>query len=359
MITTLYNLLTKYLAPLLAVAGLTFAVFSVLSAQQEAEPKPPFNPPAKSPYENVVAGAGITEARTENIGVGTAVPGLLEELHVKVGDRVHPGGSLFRIDARSLQADYKVREAMLRSAQAQLKRMQNLPRPEEIPPSELRIEEAQARVTDTLDRYRRAERLLPTAAISDEEFVRAKQAYAIAEKQLGQAKAEHALLLAGAWQEDLAVAEATVAENQAQLEQIQTEIDRLSVRAPAQPGVEEFEVLQVNVRLGEYVGTSPRDPVIVLGDIQQLHVRVDIDENDIPRFDRHAKAVAKLRGDPKIEFPLTFVRIEPYVIPKRSLTGDNTERVDTRVLQVIYALDKQDQPVYVGQQMDVFIEANK
>jgi len=50
------------------------------------------------------------------------------------------------------------------------------------------------------------------------------------------------------------------------------------------------------------------------------------------------------------------VRIEPYVIPKKSLTGDNTERVDTRVLQVIYRFERPSFPIYAGQQVDVFIE---
>jgi hypothetical protein len=44
------------------------------------------------------------------------------------------------------------------------------------------------------------------------------------------------------------------------------------------------------------------------------------------------------------------------VIPTRSLTGDNTERVDTRVLQVIYEFRERNVPVFVGQQMDVFLE---
>jgi hypothetical protein len=44
------------------------------------------------------------------------------------------------------------------------------------------------------------------------------------------------------------------------------------------------------------------------------------------------------------------------VVPKKNLTGDGTERVDTRVLQVIYALEK-GAPVMPGQQMDVLIEA--
>jgi HlyD family secretion protein len=55
---------------------------------------------------------------------------------------------------------------------------------------------------------------------------------------------------------------------------------------------------------------------------------------------------------------LEFVHIEPYVIPKVSLTGASTERVDTRVLQVIFSMNRPDEPpLYVGQQVDVFIEA--
>jgi hypothetical protein len=99
------------------------------------------------------------------------------------------------------------------------------------------------------------------------------------------------------------------------------------------------EVLQVNVRPGEFVGAPPSQALVVLGNVTQLHVRVDVDEYDIPRFIADAPARATLKGQPNDSFPLRFVRIEPYVVPKKSLTGDNTERVDTRVLQVIYAID--------------------
>ena len=118
------------------------------------------------------------------------------------------------------------------------------------------------------------------------------------------------------------------------------------------------QVLQVNVRPGEFVGAPPGQALIVLGNIDKLHVRVDIDENDIPRYVLGSPGIAMLRGQAKVEFPLTFVRVEPYVVPKRSLTGDNTERVDTRVLQVIYSIDSRDRPLYVGQQVDVYIKSH-
>jgi hypothetical protein len=64
------------------------------------------------------------------------------------------------------------------------------------------------------------------------------------------------------------------------------------------------------------------------------------------------------RGSLQEKYPLEFVRVEPFVMPKKSLTGNNTERVDTRVLQVIYRFDPTGRPpLFVGQQVEVFIEA--
>jgi hypothetical protein len=96
--------------------------------------------------------------------------------------------------------------------------------------------------------------------------------------------------------------------------------------------------------------------LVVLGDIRKLHLRVDIDESEIQRFKPGSRAHATLRGQPQHSFLLTYVRIDPLVMPKCSLTGEHLEQVDTRVLQVIYALEPTDWPIYVGQQLDVFIE---
>jgi hypothetical protein len=50
------------------------------------------------------------------------------------------------------------------------------------------------------------------------------------------------------------------------------------------------------------------------------------------------------------------VRIEPLVVPKHSLTGGGSERVDTRVLQAIYAVEGSNYALYVGQQVDVYLD---
>jgi len=89
---------------------------------------------------------------------------------------------------------------------------------------------------------------------------------------------------------------------------------------------------------------------------------VNVDEEDILRLRLYAPARAKLREDPRQEeIPMSFVRLEPYVVPKTSLTGANTERFDTSVVQVVYAIDPNNRPVQekkvlVGQMVDVFID---
>lgn len=96
---------------------------------------------------------------------------------------------------------------------------------------------------------------------------------------------------------------------------------------------------------------------MILGGGTNLHLRADIDENEAWRVQAGAAATAHLRGNSRTTFALEFVRVEPYVIPKKSLTGDTTERVDTRVLQVIYRFKDAEARVYNGQQMDVYIDA--
>ena len=128
-----------------------------------------------------------------------------------------------------------------------------------------------------------------------------------------------------------------------------TEIARSRVTAPV-----DGEILKLNVRAGEFAATGMTpEPPLLLGRLVPLHLRADVDEQNASRVEAPAKAVAAMRGNPSQQTTLEFVRFEPYVVPKRSLTGGNTERVDTRVLQVIYRFKPDGFPIH---QMDVFIE---
>lgn len=344
-------MIRKYLLPLLAVLLIGFSVYQVPQAGQKSPPPPPPIEPAHDPFGCSVAGAGIVEAQAENIEVGSLLPGVVADLFVKEGRKVRAGDPLFRLDDRQLQAELKMRQAAVEAAQAELQRLEKQPRPEELPVREAQMREAQAGLDEAEDQLERVQHLFSRRVSTEEEFVRRRLAVRAAEEQLARAKAEFELLKAGAWEPEIAIARASVVQAQAQLAATETELERLTVRA-----LVDGTVLQVAIRPGEFAGAPPGETLIVLGDIDRLHVRVDIDEYDVPRFEPGAPAVAMLRGNPDHKIPLAFVRVQPYVTPKRSLTGDNTERVDTRVLQVIYAFDPTESDIYVGQQLDVFIQ---
>jgi len=138
---------------------------------------------------------------------------------------------------------------------------------------------------------------------------------------------------------------------QAALAESETTLERLTVRAPI-----DGTVLRVNIQPGEYAAAGG-EALMVLGEDRVLHVRVEIDERLVQRVRPEARAVASLRGEPGRRVELTFVRFEPQILAKRQLSGDRAEQVDTRVLEAIYAFDPQALPAFVGQQMDVFIEA--
>jgi multidrug resistance efflux pump len=157
---------------------------------------------------------------------------------------------------------------------------------------------------------------------------------------------------------DVIVSKAQAAQAKAQLDAAhaavkQTKLltERLTVRAPRAGSI-----LQVNIRAGEYASPQNRQAAITLGDVGMLQVRADVDEQNAMSVRADQPAKAYLKGDSKTAYDLEFVRIDPFVIPKQSLTGASTERVDTRVLQVIYRLKlPEKKTLYVGQQVDVFI----
>ncbi|MFN0060578.1 MAG: HlyD family secretion protein [Planctomycetota bacterium] len=346
-------MLRAYLFPLLAAAGMVFAVYSVIVGNRPLPAAPPVSATPHAPYEHYVAGAGLVEALSENIAVGTLVAGVVAEVQVKVGTTVKLGDALFRIDSRDLAAERLVRESEFAAARARHAQLVSQPRSEELPLRVARVDEARAALADARDEYEMWTGLPDKRAVSAEALSRRKFATEAAAARLVHAESELKLLAAGAWAPDLAVAQADVDSAAARLRALEIEIDRRTVRAPIAG-----TVLQLKIRVGEYAPAGAlATPLLLLGDLTRLVVRIDIDENDAWRVKSGANARSFVRGNSRFSAALRFERIEPFVIPKRSLTGESTERVDTRVLQVLYSFDRTELPVYVGQQLDVYIEA--
>ena len=307
------NLRNKVL-PALAALGLATAVVVAIQGQTTVQPAQPVAQPAQAPFRSYIGGAGLVEASSNNIGIGTALPGIVQRVLVKVGDRVAVGAALLQIDDREQQAELRLKQANLLKAGAA-------------------VDEALASLEDARAQYALVRHVGDQRAVSTDDVQKRRNAELLAKARLDSVRA------------------AVVAAD-ADVKLTQAEIERLTVRSPI-----DGEVMQVNIRPGEFAQTGVLSPpLMLLGNLDRLYVRVNIDENDAWRFRPQTRAAASMRGNRDLRTDLTFVRVEPFVTPKQSLTGSSTERVDTRVLQVLYSFDRNALPAYVGQQMDVFIE---
>lgn len=350
-------MLKKYLIPSLAGLGALIAIVMVVLGLQKPPTPPIDHPPAKSPYLHYVAGSGIIEASSLNVNIGTAIQGPVEHVFVQSGDILKKGDPLFRVDTRELASLARDAEVGQNVALASFNRLVNEPRPEQIPLLEAEVQVAKVRLSDEYTQYNLFQNVSDRRAISYNDYNQRKYATGVAKAQYEKAQADLALLQAGAWIEDIKVANMELEKATAQYEVAKTQLDRATIRAPF-----DGMVMQVNINVGDFAMGSREDNIfqdslMVYGAIDPMHVRIDVDEDDAWRVYPGAPAYAFVRGNSDIKFPLEFVRIEPYVVPKRTLTGENLERVDTRVLQLIYRFRKGELPIYLGQLLDVFIEA--
>ncbi len=311
---------SRQVLPIIALIGIVGAAIYIFSDLPDRETTEPDKQPPKATGELAnsarVAGAGLVEPASEIIDIGSALSGLVTDLRVQTGDMVEKGQPLFLVDGRAARARLQEANAAIAEARAA-------------------INEARTARDTAGQQLALFRNLDDPAAVSRSEVIRAEGEAAAAASRLK-------------------VAQARLSAAQASAASARTEIERLVVRAPISG-----EILSVNIRPGEFVATQGggnASPFIQMGQTNPLHVRVDIDENEAARVDLGADATVSPRGAAEVQVKAKFVRAEPQVVPKRQLTNTAAERVDVRVLQVIYALP-QNEAFRVGQQVDAFIPA--
>ena len=103
-------------------------------------------------------------------------------------------------------------------------------------------------------------------------------------------------------------------------------------------------------------------PTIVMGVVTpDLQVRAYVDEILVPKlpFPPHLTATMFIRGLNNRSIPLTYVSFQPYTIPNIELSDERNERVDVRVLPIIFTFKKPtDINIFPGQLVDIYIKTN-
>lgn len=315
---------TRIGLPILAALGIGAAAVMVLAGQPDRARTDPVETPPTAPAaqaaRGTVSGSGVVEPSSELIEVGAQAGGLVTRVAVQAGDRVSRGQLLLTIDGRDAQSN---------------------------------VAEARAAVALARERVKSAAVDVGAAQRQLDLYTSIEDPRAVAEQQVIDRRSQRDQA-----QARLAVARAEVDSAEARLGSAQTGAGLLEVRAPRSA-----QVLQVRTRAGQYATAGPgsgnADPLMILGETQPLHVRIDIDESEIDRAALGEAAAISPRGNARTRIRATYVRTEPLIVPKRSLTNASTERVDVRVLQLVYALPIDAAGYFVGQQVDAYIPAKQ
>ncbi len=359
--------MVRWITLVLAIAGFGLAMVALTPTFPTPPDIKPERMPSVNPFVKGVASLGVVECAERESAIASAVSGVVTEVKVKVGDKVAKGDVLYTVDDRLPRAELVRLRAAVPVKQAAIERWKALPRAEDLPPLESAVEsaaalEAAARVdvASRDDDLRRIEEAVKNGARSEREAQSARFALDDAKARLleasaslARAKADLDKARAGGWKPDLAITEAELREQLAKVEAIELELERYTVRAPR-----DGTILRCDVEPGEIVGPGATPGEIVLGDLSKLYVRAQVDEEDIAAVSERSKALGRTRGVRVVDLPLRIVRIEPFARPKSQLSGANVERVDTRVVEVVFEVEgTANHPLYPGLAIDVYIEA--
>jgi HlyD family secretion protein len=323
------------------VAGLGIAyVYSL-----RTKPLPPVFSPAPNPYEKGIYANGIVEAylaHGQNINIYPEVSGTITEILVAEGAEVKQGAPLIRLEDSVPRATAQQQEAQAEAAQ--------------VTQANAGLKTAQ----DQLDKLKRSH-AADARAVSLDTLDNAVNAVQVAAANLEVVRRQYDLTRAGAWTYDIRNQERTYHALKNAAAASKALLDKYVVRAP-QDGM----ILSINAAVGSYISsqgtyntyTQASDPVAVMGSSDRyLAVRCYIDEILIHRLPPSARMRAQMaiRGT-NITVPLEYVRVQPYVSPKIELSNQRTERVDLRVLPVIFRFERpKNVELYPGQLVDVYI----
>ncbi len=299
---------------ILAFVGVLIGLVSAYIFGIEKKTQPPAFTPASNPYSKGIYASGIIESYQTsgaNINIYPEVPGTVRHINVSEGAIVKKGAPLVQIDDTVQRATVEQQKAQVELAEASLKNTR-----------------------DQFDKLKKSHEMEPLS-VSQNDLDNAENAANVAR------------------------ANARVALKQYEL--AQTLLSKYSIKAPAD-GI----ILSINTAVGSYISAQGSydtyaqafTPVLVMGSSHPyIGVRCYIDEILVHRLPQASliKATMSIPGT-DVKIPLEYVRIQPYVSPKIELSNQRTERVDVRVLPVIFRCPKpKDISLYPGQLVDVYI----
>lgn len=295
-----------------------------------------------------VGGNGVVEPRDRETKLAPSVPGRIAVVSVREGQRVEVGAVLLELEHDAEQAALAAAEADLRAAQADLARVSRGNRTEDVESAEADAAASRARADTSADRLARLESVVSAGGVSTEELERARRTAQSEEEQARSLEARLRAVRGGSRTEEVSAARARAAAAAARRDQARVEVERRIVRSPIAA-----TVLQLKYRVGEFVQPGQGDPLVVLGDLTELRVRMDLDERDVGKIHVGGTALVRAIAFPGRDFAGRIVEIAQRMGRKNVRSDDPTELNDTKILEVVMVVDQPGELV-VGQRVMAF-----
>ena len=350
----------------LSAAGFAVALYSAFVFAQQPQPQPPVFNPSPNPYADGIHANGVIESlqsQGENINIYPDVSGPITQIFVREGSLVRKGAPLLTIDESVQRATVEQQSAQVEAARTMLTELKAQPRPEALHVAMAQVENANATLKNAQDQLAKQEQsyAMDPKSISRNDLDNARNAEKVAETAYQVVQSQYELTKAGASIYNVENQEKQLAALTKSHESARALLDKYTIRAPAD-GV----VMSIGATVGSYVSpqgafgtyTQGYGPLIVMGTPQdELAVRSYVDEILVHRLPDPSviRAQMFIQGT-DIRIPLKFERIQPYVSPKIELSDQRQERVDVRVLPMIFRFTKPaNLRLYPGQLVDVYI----
>jgi HlyD family secretion protein len=281
-----------------------------------------------------VCGSGVVEPADRETKAAGQVGGRIARIDVKEGDIVGEEDPIAELESGNEKAQLAAAEGDLLVMRATLTRTVRGLRREDIDAAVADAEAAKERARLSAGTLARTAQLAETASATPDELDRAVRQAATDDQTWKAAEARREAAVRGGRSEDVVVADAQVAAATARRDQARATLERLTIRSPIRG-----QVLQLKFRAGEYYNPLGSEPLAVIGDMSKLRVRTDVDERDVGRVRLGEPAFVALTAFPGRKFAGHVVEIGRRMGRKNVRTDDPTERIDTKILEVVIDLD--------------------
>lgn len=350
--STFYTLIIAALASV----GIAYYAPRVLSQRQNV-PQQVVEPATKTMPRATIATAvtwaasapGRIEPQSGELRVTPAAPGRIVDILVKTNDIVSAGELLARLEDSELEA----RVAALEADAIARKRERDQETVNQRAIDRRNAEDAAANAERAFwlsrSEFDRAARRYRSASGSIDDLQRARDAFNAARERLDQAKAQQRRFQVADGMPAPTRLEVALSAARAELAAAEAQLERTRIRAP-----QAATVLALNAVVGDLAAPSVEQPLLLLGDIQTLRVRAELDERDVGKIRVGQGAVIRVDAFPGRDFEGRVTQIAQALQPARLAQKGPRKTTDVDVLEVM--IDLGAQPILLsGMRADVFI----